>query len=159
MTFLVHFYKEITPDGFFHVPKDFQYDLLYWLLLLELFLYLRICVSVTWTVFLTQACSGKSMFSPLVNIFLNKTCFFIHITHSSVNFTWFILLSHQKFDDRTLFKPGLLWFFSILDSLKTRFYYKPIPNNCDGKLTKIPTRDFIFARVKTGQVGTWSPIE
>ena len=30
---------------------------------------------------------------------------------------------------------------------------------CDGKLTKIPKRDFIFARVKTGQVGTWSPIE
>ena len=30
---------------------------------------------------------------------------------------------------------------------------------CDGKLTKIPKRDFIFARVKTGQVGTWSPTE
>ena len=30
---------------------------------------------------------------------------------------------------------------------------------CDGKLTKIPKRDFIFARVKTGQVGTWSPME
>ena len=30
---------------------------------------------------------------------------------------------------------------------------------CDAKLTKIPKRDFIFARVKTGQVGTWSPIE
>ena len=28
-----------------------------------------------------------------------------------------------------------------------------------GKLTKIPKRDFIFARVKTGQVGTWSPTE
>ena len=25
---------------------------------------------------------------------------------------------------------------------------------CDAKLTKIPKRDFIFARVKTGQVGT-----
>ena len=25
---------------------------------------------------------------------------------------------------------------------------------CDGKLSKIPKRDFIFARVKTGQVGT-----
>ena len=31
--------------------------------------------------------------------------------------------------------------------------------NCDGKLTKIPKWDFIFARVKTGQVGTWSPTE
>ena len=28
-----------------------------------------------------------------------------------------------------------------------------------GKLTKIPKWDFIFARVKTGQVGTWSPTE
>ena len=25
---------------------------------------------------------------------------------------------------------------------------------CDGKMTNIPKRDFIFARVKTGQVGT-----
>ena len=25
---------------------------------------------------------------------------------------------------------------------------------CDGKSTKIPKRDFIFARVKTGQIGT-----
>ena len=30
---------------------------------------------------------------------------------------------------------------------------------CDGKLTRIPKQDFNFARVKTGQVGTWSPIE
>ena len=30
---------------------------------------------------------------------------------------------------------------------------------CDDKLTKIPKRDFIFARVKTGQVGTWSLVE
>ena len=30
---------------------------------------------------------------------------------------------------------------------------------CDGKLTKIPKRDFIFAHVKTGQVGTWSLVE
>ena len=34
-----------------------------------------------------------------------------------------------------------------------------VNRHCDGKLTKIPKRDFIFARVKTGQVGTWSPIE
>ena len=30
---------------------------------------------------------------------------------------------------------------------------------CDAKLTKIPKRNFIFARVKTGQVGTWSLTE
>ena len=30
---------------------------------------------------------------------------------------------------------------------------------CDAKLTIIPKRDFIFARGKTGQVGTWSLTE
>ena len=44
-------------------------------------------------------------FSPFLNIFLDKTCFSIHISHSSVNFTLFVLLSHPKFDDRPLFKP------------------------------------------------------
>ena len=47
---------------------------------------------------------GKSMFSPLVNIFLTKTCISVHTTHSSVNFTWFALLSHQECFDRQLFK-------------------------------------------------------
>ena len=38
---------------------------------------------------------------------------------------------------------------------KLRICLDPKPlNKCDGKLTKIPKRDFIFARVKTGQVGT-----
>ena len=36
-------------------------------------------------------------------------CFSIHITHSSVNFMWFTLLSQQKFDDRCLFKPEALF--------------------------------------------------
>ena len=40
--------------------------------------------------------------------FSAKTCFSIHIKQSSVNFTWFALLSHQKFDDRPLFMPGEL---------------------------------------------------
>ena len=31
---------------------------------------------------------------------------------------------------------------------------KNLLNIVTGKLTKIPKRDFIFARVKTGQVGT-----
>ena len=33
-------------------------------------------------------------------------------------------------------------------------YIYILSTHCDGKLTKIPKRDFIFARVKTGQVGT-----
>ena len=33
-------------------------------------------------------------------------------------------------------------------------YFISLPIFCDGKFFKIPKRDFIFARVKTGQVGT-----
>ena len=38
------FFKEINSDGSFYVPKDYQHDLLYWLLCLELFLYRRVSV-------------------------------------------------------------------------------------------------------------------
>ena len=83
----------------------FQYDLLYWLLHPKHFLYRRKSVSTPLT---THTHSGKPMFSPFVNILLIKKCFSIYIIHSSVNFTWFTLLSHQKFDKRALFKPGKL---------------------------------------------------
>ena len=33
-------------------------------------------------------------------------------------------------------------------------HFENLLGNCDGKFFKIPKRDFIFARVKTGQVGT-----
>ena len=59
------------------------------------------CVSPPWTIFSTQICSGKCKFSKFVNIVFAK-----HITHCVVNFTWFALLSQQKFDDRPLFKLG-----------------------------------------------------
>ena len=63
------------------------------------------CVSTPWSVFSTQACRGKPI-KLICNILLTKTYFSMHITHSSVNFTWFVLLTHQIFDDRILFKPG-----------------------------------------------------
>ena len=46
---------------------------------------------------------------------------------------------------------GLFWFGNADEEavIVTKVCYI-----CDGKLTKIPKRDFIFARVKTGQVGT-----
>ena len=69
-------------------------------------------VSSLLTVFLTLAHSGKPIFSPFVNIFFfTKIYLSIYITHSSVNFTWFALLSSQKFNDRPLFKPGALFNF------------------------------------------------
>ena len=68
--------------------------------------------------------------------FLTKTCFSVDITHSSVNFRWFALISHQKFDDRLLFNPGVLWSAALLNRLKTNilwvqnhFCYEPIKNN------------------------------
>ena len=48
--------------------------------------------------------SGHLMFSPFVNIFWIESYFSMHITHSSLNFTWFAFLNQQKFDDRPLFK-------------------------------------------------------
>ena len=55
-----------------------------------------------------QADSGKLMVKSFLNIFMTKTCFSIHITHSFVNFTWSALLSYKKFHDRLLFKLGVL---------------------------------------------------
>ena len=42
----------------------------------------------------------------------------LHTLHILQNFTQFAILSHQKFDDRPLFKPGALWFVVILNCLK-----------------------------------------
>ena len=54
----------------------------------------------------TQARIGKPIFCFFVNIFFwqKMSFFFVRITHSSVNFTWFALLSHEKIDDKPLFK-------------------------------------------------------
>ena len=75
----------------------------------------------------------------LVKIILTKTCISIHITNSSVNFTLFAFLSHQKFHERPLFKSATLfdlppfWIVSkqILIWDSNNFCYKPIPNNVE----------------------------
>ena len=46
----------------------------------------------------------------------------------------------------SLFLDGVEW-----ESVASSIIFFP---SVTGKLTKIPKRDFIFARVKTGQVGT-----
>ena len=56
--------------------------------------------------FLTQIFCSKPIFRSFIHNFLTKTFFSVHITHSSVHFTWFALLSHPEFDDKPLFKPG-----------------------------------------------------
>ena len=54
------------------------------------------CVSTPWTAFSIQSQSD----SLFVKIFLPK--------HSSANYSYFAIQSHQKFDDRHLFKPGAI---------------------------------------------------
>ena len=49
------------------------------------------------------------MANPFIKIVFAKTCFSVQITYSSVNFTWFVLVSHQKFDRRPLFKLEVLF--------------------------------------------------
>ena len=72
-------------------------------------------ISTSWIIFLIQACSGKSMFRPFVNMFLIERWFSVHNTNSSVNFVLIALLSYPKFEDRPLFKsevPSLIcWHF------------------------------------------------
>ena len=114
-------FTEINSDGSFHVPKHCQHVFLYSLLCLELFFLLSFGISTLLTALLTQV-HDKPMFNPLVNSFLIKTCFSMHITHSPINFTWFALLSYQKFDKRPLFKSEALWFAAILNRLETNSF-------------------------------------
>ena len=57
----------------------------------------------------------------------------LYTTYSYINFTWFVLLSHQKFDDKSLFKPGdlynLLPFW--INSKQNNFHYKTVLNNAE----------------------------
>ena len=70
----------------------------------------------------------------------------ICITNSTVNFTWFMLLTHQIFVDRPLFKPGALCFLIKKKELlllfeiaskhfffhnEINFQYKPISNHTE----------------------------
>ena len=86
----------------------------YWLLCLKHFLYWRVFFHL-----INSFQLSLIMFSPFVTIFwggATKTWFSIYITHSSVNFIWFVFLRHPKFDDRPLFKARAL--FNFLNSLK-----------------------------------------
>ena len=58
-----------------------------------------------------------------VVFFLLKHASQYTFTNSSVNFTWFVLLSHQRFDERPLFKPGSLWFAIFKYFCKTKIIF------------------------------------
>ena len=93
-------FKEINSDGFFHVLEHCLDYFLYWPLCQELFLYLKVSVFSL----------HKRSFQ--LRLVLANTCLthlLTYFTHSFVNFTWFTLLGHQRFDDRSLFKRGTLF--------------------------------------------------
>ena len=73
------FFKEINCDRLFRIPEDCKPDLLYWTL------HRKINVSIPCFVFSTQIRNHKPICSLFVNFFTN-ICFFVQITHSSVNF-------------------------------------------------------------------------
>ena len=61
-------FKEMNSNGFFHVSENYQHHLIYWPLHPELF-FTGESVTFYFVVFLTQAHSGRPIFSPFVNIF------------------------------------------------------------------------------------------
>ena len=78
-------FKEINSHESFHISED----CLYWMLPPEHFLYWRVGVFPLYE-------TGLSWQNQFVNNFLTRSCFSVHITHSSVNFTWFLLLSPSQ---------------------------------------------------------------
>ena len=116
----LHFFKEISCDGPFHVSQDCKRDLLYWLLLQELF-FTGDSVCFYSMDFLFNL---VSLFRRFVKVFfLSKIFFSVHIPHSFESFSWFALVSHQKFWDRTLFLPGALGLISCLFELLQNKYF------------------------------------
>ena len=99
---LAPFSRKSILMSFFMLPKVCQHDLLYLAATSTFSLPDSQCAFTPWTFCLTPAHSGKQMFSPFANIIQTKSCFFVYISHFSVNFIWFALLTHQKFDDNSL---------------------------------------------------------
>ena len=74
---------------------------------------------------------------PICRPFLTKTYLSLPITKSSVNFTWFALLSHYKFD-KSLLKPGELCLICCHSELpqnknfnEIRIFFATFPNNAE----------------------------
>ena len=100
---MFHLFKEINCGGSFYVPENSLHDFFTDCCLCNFFLTRE-------SVCLHSIETDKLMFSLYAIIYddFTKTCFSIHITYSPVNFTSFASSSHQKFDDRPLFRLGAL---------------------------------------------------
>ena len=96
-----YFFKEINNDSTFCIEEDCQHDLLYCLLRLELFFLSESAFSLRRRHFRHRFVIANPCLSHFYT-FLTQTCFSTHIDCSSVNFTWFVLLSHQKLDETSV---------------------------------------------------------
>ena len=128
-TFLI----EIDCDGSFYVPYGLHYRPLN--VKNNFLVYQNSCVPVTLTIFSTHVRCNKLAFYRFV---IFKKFIIIYAFPNTLdvflNCTYFAILSHPKFDDRTLFTRGdhclnrlKMIFFLYHDD----FYYKTIPNNAE----------------------------
>ena len=93
------YFKKINIDRFFHVSENCEHDLLYRLMCH------RVSVFLFRGLFFQPRLKDEYSSEAHVKNLLNKIYFSVHITHSSQYFTWFVLLNHQRFDNRPLFTP------------------------------------------------------
>ena len=122
--------NKVKIHGTFHVPEDFQYELLSYS---RNFFFIgeSVCSHCIDCLFI-QVRSWKTKFSQFVNIYLWRHAF----ADTSLILLWFALLSKQKFDNWNLFKHYIRLAI-ILNSLNTHifacnnFSIKPIPNNAE----------------------------
>ena len=144
-------------NGFFHVPEDYQHDLLYWLLHPELFLCWRVGVFPLHGMTLTGDHKAKPIFSTFVKITsLYKShvllCKFHMICISQPAKIWW-QTSVQAW--------STVWFFTILNSLKinilarlNNFNYK-ISNNEEFTFTEKILEKKKINKKKNKKISSW----
>ena len=110
-----NFFKEINSDGAFHVPKHCQHDLVYWLLLLELFYE---WISIFSRHVLTFWFKFASLTNPFVWPILTKTCFFVHTKYFFCKFHMVCTLQPPKNLWQTSVQAwSIVWVAAISNSL------------------------------------------
>ena len=117
--------EEVEKCFFRSQLKDCQHDLLYWLLYPELFLYQRIRTFPLHGLLFWLRLVVASLCWANLETFFDSEFFAICITYTSVNSTLLVLFSHQIFDERPLFKPGVLFDLPlILNSHKRNIFVR-----------------------------------
>ena len=123
----------------------------------ELFLFLRVSLFILHRLFfLTQVCSGKPIFSPFVNILLIEIA--VQITHSYIDFTWFVVFSHYKLDDRLEHSDlSPFWIASKQIFLwdTNDFCHESIPKNAEFTFIEKISKKIYFAFLKEILIIYW----